>query len=65
MCEYLETFEAHHLLRTTKDDVEVTKKEFIEYYKNISACIDDDREFLLIVSTTSGIKQKPVYTRKP
>ena len=42
LCEYLETFEAHHLLRTTKDDVVVTQKEFIEYYKNISACVDED-----------------------
>jgi calcyphosin len=57
LCEYLETFEAHHLLRTTKDDVEVTKKEFIEYYKNISACIDSDRDFFLIIDTTSGQKQ--------
>ena len=56
LCEYLETFEAHHLLGTTKDDVEVTKKEFIEYYKNISACIDDDNYFFLIINTTSGLK---------
>jgi hypothetical protein len=60
----LETFEAHHLLRTTKDDVEVTKNEFIEYYKNISACIDDDKIFFLIVNTTSGLKSQPQYKRK-
>lgn len=57
LCEYLETFEAHHLLRTTKDDTEVTKKEFIEYYKNISACIDSDSQFMLIINKTSGLKQ--------
>jgi len=61
----LETFEAHHLLRTSKDDVEVTQKEFIEYYKNISACIDDDRDFFLIINTTSGMKATPNYKRKP
>ena len=57
LCEYLETFVAHHLLRTTKDDTEVTKKEFIEYYKNISACIDSDSQFFLIINKTSGLKQ--------
>lgn len=56
LCEYLETFEAHHLLRTTKDDVVVPKKEFLEYYKNISACIDDDSYFFLIINKTSGLK---------
>ena len=44
--EFLETFEMHHNARTggTRDS-RVTLEEFVEYYTNVSASIDDDMYF--------------------
>ncbi len=45
--EFLETFEAHHnSLSGRKSDHVVTMEEFVEYYSNISASIDDDQYFV-------------------
>lgn len=44
--EFLETFETHHnLMYAGANDQTVTEGEFIEYYTNISASIDDDLYF--------------------
>lgn len=43
--EFLETFEAHHHLKVGTRDQQVSLDEFIEYYNNVSANIDDDRYF--------------------
>ena len=59
LCEFLETFEAHHLLRADAYDKRVPLKEFIEYYKNISAIIEEDVFFDLVVSSTWGLKGDP------
>lgn len=44
--EFLETFEAHHnLMSGNTRDYRVTLEEFIEYYTNVSASIDDEMYF--------------------
>lgn len=50
LCEFLDTFEIHHsLYKDGKRDTQVTKDEFLEYYAYISASIDDDRYFELVI----------------
>ena len=42
----METFEAHHnIMNDNERDFRVTPEEFIEYYANVSASIDDDMYF--------------------
>jgi len=44
--EFLETFEQHHNMRSGNEaDGQVTTEEFVEYYTNVSASIDDDMYF--------------------
>ena len=49
--EFLETFETHHSLRNNgAPDHVVTREEFDEYYANISASIDNDQYFELMMN---------------
>lgn len=51
LLEFLETFETHHSLRNNDaPDHVVTKEEFDEYYNNISASIDNDQYFELMMN---------------
>lgn len=50
--EFLETFETHHSILTgSVKDQSVTKEEWVEYYNNISASIDDDKYFELMMNS--------------
>jgi len=49
--EFLETFETAHAMRNNDaPNHVVTKEEFEEYYNNISASIDDDQYFELMMN---------------
>ena len=57
--EFLETFEMHHnVMHGTKSDGIVTLDEFIEYYTNISANIDNDAYFDLMMTNAWNIDGK-------
>jgi hypothetical protein len=47
----LETFEKHHAnVNGGKTDGPITQDEFIDFYHNVSAHIEDDDEFFAIVA---------------
>lgn len=53
LVEFLETFETHHNIRNDgRNDGEVTQDEFIEYYTNISASIDNDEYFAIMMNNS-------------
>ena len=56
--EFIETFEAHHSVydAANSGDSEVTKEEFIEYYKNISFLVEHDN---LFKSTLKNVWEMP------
>jgi len=47
--DFLETFEMHMNLGGKSGDQKITREEFIEYYNNVSASIDDDKYFELVI----------------
>eukprot|EP00347_Sterkiella_histriomuscorum_P017814 403347883 len=50
--EFLETFETHHnIMNENERDFRVTLDEFIEYYSNVSASIDDDMYFQAMMNS--------------
>lgn len=59
MKEFLETFEMHHnVMHNSKSDGKVTLDEFIEYYTNISANIDNDAYFDLMMNNAWNLDGK-------
>ena len=56
LCRFIDLFEYHfNLLNPDKDNEEVTKEEFLEFYNYISACFDDDKYFENVISRVWGI----------
>lgn len=61
--EFLETFEAHRQMtkgdtKSKKGDGVVTLNEFMDYYSNISASIDDDEYFKLMITNAWNLDNK-------
>ena len=51
LVEFLETFEMHHnIMSGEAADGSVTLDEFIEYYTNISASLDNDEYFAIMMN---------------
>lgn len=60
---FLETFEAHRGLSkgdaaSVKGDKKVTLNEFMDYYSNVSASIDDDQYFELMIKNAWNLDNK-------
>lgn len=54
--EFLETFETHHASRVGGDkDHRITHEEWMEYYSNVSASIDDDDYFAQMMNSSWNI----------
>lgn len=57
--EFLETFEQHHnTIHGTKADGKVTPDEFLEYYAHVSANIDNDQYFELMMANAWNIDSR-------
>lgn len=51
LAEFLDTFELHHSLKHPEEkDRKITVREFMEYYNNVSASIDNDQYFELMIT---------------
>ena len=58
LLEFLETFETQHSMRNNNaPDHIVTKEEFEEYYNNVSASIDNDQYFELMMNNAWKINE--------
>lgn len=51
MLDFLETFEMHHNIQNGEQaDGRITQDEFIEYYTNVSASLDTDEYFAIMMN---------------
>lgn len=59
LAEFLDTFELHYsLLDKSQRDGRIEVREFIEYYRNVGACIDGDDYFELMVTNAWNLNDK-------
>jgi hypothetical protein len=59
LAEFLDTFEIHYSLLDRKGrDGKVTLQEFMEYYRNVSASIDNDEYFALMMTNAWNLDNK-------
>jgi len=65
LCEFLETFEAHHnMLNNQVREAPITIESFTDYYTSISASIDSDDQFLLVMNNSWGLKGDSAASKK-
>ena len=61
--EFLDTFELHFsMLDKSARDGRIELKEFIEYYRNVGATIDNDQYFELMITNAWNLNDKS-YSR--
>jgi hypothetical protein len=61
LSEFLETFESHHAIRAGGHrDQTVTAEEWVEYYNNVSASIEEDEYFELMMNSAWNLDGKRV-----
>ena len=59
LAEFIDTFELHHAIKNPADkDRKITLKEFIEYYNNVSASIDNDQYFELMMTNAWNLNNQ-------
>jgi len=59
LTEFLETFETHHnIINDGRPDGQITPEEFEEYYTNISASIDNEEYFALMINNAWNLNGK-------
>lgn len=59
LAEFLDTFELHHSLKCPNEkDRKINIKEFNEYYNNVSASIDNDQYFELMITNAWNLNNK-------
>ena len=60
----METFEAHKQMSSINDpdskqgDCKITLNEFLDYYSNVSASIDNDEYFQLMITNAWNLNNK-------
>ena len=58
LSEFLETFETHHNLASNgKPESRINLDEFLDYYHNVSASIEDDAYFQKIMESSWDVNQ--------
>jgi len=59
LAEFLDTFELHYSLLDKKArDGKIDLKEFMEYYRNVGASIDNDQYFELMITNAWNLNDK-------
>lgn len=62
--EFLDTFEQHYtLLDRNAKDRNIRVEEFVEYYNNISASIDSDEYFELMIRNAWNLDNNQAYSQ--
>jgi len=61
--EFIETFEMHHGNTKGRKDKRVTTEEFLEYYNNISASIDSDEYYEVMMNNAWKLTSQPEYLK--
>lgn len=59
LAEFLDTFELHYsLLDSSARDGSIDLKEFLEYYRNVGASIDNDEHFVLMLTNAWNLNDQ-------
>jgi hypothetical protein len=63
--DFIETLEVFHQIYKSKlGDKYMTRKEFMEYFENVSFSIESDEHFINIISNCFGLKSTPLAKKE-